>query len=365
MKKTILIVTAIQFAESFQICVLLPFVPFMVAGFKEVPPDLVGVYSGMIASAFPFGQFLSSFVFGTISDRFGEKIVVLISLGLTCIMSTLFGVSQSFGFALACRFIGGLTNGNIGVIKTYIGKKATNSLEQTKAMSLISAAWVIGTIIAPAIGGLLSNPNEAYPSVFKSEFFEVFPYSLPCFIASFIVAFSWLVSLLFMDDPKFENLVHKMTCRKSKSYEMVELEEADDNDINDNSSAQIENESQDIGNNKPKNQNQNQNQNQDQDQDQNESLQQQEKEQTFNSKEMYFCSVMYGLISLLFISLDEVFPLFCRGVLLFESKDIGIALSIMAIINIVYIIFCFPLISKRFDQMVIFFFFFFLFFFFF
>ncbi|CAJ2657233.1 unnamed protein product [Trifolium pratense] len=56
---------------------------------------------------------------------------------------------------------------------------------QAIGLSTCSAAWGIGLIIGPALGGYLAQPAEKYPQIFtKDSFWDKFPYFLPCFIIS-------------------------------------------------------------------------------------------------------------------------------------------------------------------------------------
>jgi len=193
-------VVFVMFAEAFQLTVLLPFIPFMVAEFPGVTEDRVGFYSGLVTAAFPFGQLCSSILIGKIADRFGAKRVVLISQTMTCTCTVVFGFSTSLVMAVLTRLAAGLCNGNTGVVKSYLGM-VTDASNQGQAMALLSAAFALGSIIAPAIGGFLSSPAEHYPGlVAPGSLLDHHEYLLPCLVAAACVAASIVCVAVFMRD---------------------------------------------------------------------------------------------------------------------------------------------------------------------
>ena len=87
--------------------------------------NIAGQKAGYLGSAFFFGNFIGSFGWGWASDIFGRKPIMLLGLFFTLIMELLFGFSQNFAWAVSARFLWGLLNGNLGVVKTYISEVCT------------------------------------------------------------------------------------------------------------------------------------------------------------------------------------------------------------------------------------------------
>mgnify|MGYP001052985181 CR=1 FL=1 len=112
----------------------------------------------------------------------------------------MFSFSKYYWIAIVARFCTGLFNGNIGTIKSYLGR-VTDSTNQTMAMAYLSAAWGFGSIIAPAIGGLLASPAEQYPDTFTSQFWHDWPYTLPGLVGAFLMVFSFAFVYFFMVEP--------------------------------------------------------------------------------------------------------------------------------------------------------------------
>lgn len=69
------------------------------------PPPPAGYYAGYVASAFTFGRLLSGYAWGYVADSWGRKPVVIIGLASIAVLSTAFGLSESFASAVACRCV--------------------------------------------------------------------------------------------------------------------------------------------------------------------------------------------------------------------------------------------------------------------
>jgi MFS family permease len=176
----ILIVALIQLTEAWNVTVLFPFVVFQVAGFG-VPEQDLGFYSGLLAGSFQFGQFMSSTAWGRVSDRYGRKATIVSGLGGSMVSGILFGFSRTLPMAMLSRILSGLLNGNIGAMKSYLAD-ITDNTNRTRAFSLLPLIWGVGTVIAPLVGGLLSQPAVKFPHRFRGTIFEEFPYLLPVLI---------------------------------------------------------------------------------------------------------------------------------------------------------------------------------------
>jgi len=81
-----------------------------------------GQKAGYLGSAFFIGSFAGSMTWGWLSDILGRRPVMLLGVCGTVFSELLFGFSQNFGWAVAGRFLWGLLNGNLGVVKTYVSE---------------------------------------------------------------------------------------------------------------------------------------------------------------------------------------------------------------------------------------------------
>src|SRR5690349_3478175 len=116
-----------------------------------------GYYAGIVAASYSLCQFLSSFVYGYLSDRYSKKKVILIGSIGTFITLLLFGFSTNFWWALIARSLCGALNANIATGKAYISD-ITDASNQTLAYSIINMTWGLAAILGPALGGILAQP---------------------------------------------------------------------------------------------------------------------------------------------------------------------------------------------------------------
>lgn len=135
-------------------------------------------------------QFATAMFWGRMADwaRCGRKSVLLIGLIGTGISCLGFGFATSFWEALIFRVLGGVTNGNIGVMRTMISEIIREKKYQARAFILLPMTFNIGIIVGPILGGLLSDPAGSYPDWFGNNAFLIkFPYATPNIVSSFFL----------------------------------------------------------------------------------------------------------------------------------------------------------------------------------
>jgi MFS family permease len=141
----------------------------------------------LLGSSYSLMQFFFVPVWGRISDRIGRRPVLVWSVLATSLSMAALGTGLSLGTSLlwlyAARIFGGIATANLGVASAYIAD-ITKPEERTKSMGLIGAAFGLGFILGPAIGGALSRiaVNGHYGAV-------------PCFVAAglSLVNFAWVL----------------------------------------------------------------------------------------------------------------------------------------------------------------------------
>ncbi|XP_019449339.1 PREDICTED: protein ZINC INDUCED FACILITATOR-LIKE 1-like [Lupinus angustifolius] len=198
--QSLLIVWMVVISASLPISSLFPFLYFMVRDFNIAKTEEdIGSYAGYVGSAFMLGRVFTSVLWGKIADRYGRKPVIVIGIIIVVIFNTLFGLSTSFWMAVITRFLLGSLCGVLGPVKAY-ATELFREEHQAIGLSTVSAAWGIGLIIGPALGGYLAQPVEKYPHVFlKGSFWDKFPYFLPCFIISGLVFVAAIVCIWISD----------------------------------------------------------------------------------------------------------------------------------------------------------------------
>jgi MFS transporter, DHA1 family, tetracycline resistance protein len=149
--------------------ILIPVVPQLLANpdstFSLLPVgmsiDQGYILLGFLVGIYPFMQFLATPILGQLSDKFGRKKVLALALSGTCLSYVAFAIgilTRNIPLLFVSRAFDGITGGNISVAHAAI---ADISTPETRARNFgfIGAAFGLGLIIGPYLGGKLSDPN--------------------------------------------------------------------------------------------------------------------------------------------------------------------------------------------------------------
>lgn len=159
------------------------------------------IYAGMLITAFAFAEFSTGVVWGRISDRIGRKPVLIMGLVGTALSMICFGFSTNLWMAILSRALGGLLNGNVGVLQTTVAELVTKKEHQPRAYSIMPFVWCLGSIIGPAMGGALAMPCEAYPGFFpKGGLFDKYPFLLPNLVCVVVLLCGITTGILFLEE---------------------------------------------------------------------------------------------------------------------------------------------------------------------
>lgn len=154
------IIVGIVLLNSIGLSVVLPLLPFMVG--KYLPSQQVVIGMSALMSVFAACTFFAAPVFGALSDRYGRKSILIISLLGSVVGYVLFGIAGVLWLLFLGRIIDGLTAGNISILFAYVSD-STKPEERTKWFGYIGAVMGIGKIGGPALGGLLGNVSLSLP----------------------------------------------------------------------------------------------------------------------------------------------------------------------------------------------------------
>lgn len=137
--------------------VVLPVFPFFGTLVHATPGETT-----LAMAAYSFGQFVGAPLWGKLSDRYGRRPILIASLIGAMASYIVMAEARDIYTLGASRLFGGLMAGNIAAAFAYVGDITTPE-QRPKAMGLIGAAFGLGFIFGPAIGGLLagSNPDLA------------------------------------------------------------------------------------------------------------------------------------------------------------------------------------------------------------
>jgi multidrug resistance protein len=122
---------------------------------------------GLLTAAYSIAQFFATPVLGSLSDKFGRKPLLVISLIGTCASFIIFGLANSIFVLFAARILDGLTGGNISVAQAMVSD-ISSPKERAKNFGILGSAFGFGFVIGPAIGGLLSKFGMQVPFFFAA-----------------------------------------------------------------------------------------------------------------------------------------------------------------------------------------------------
>ncbi|SNX86339.1 uncharacterized protein MEPE_05048 [Melanopsichium pennsylvanicum] len=206
-KRKIVILLTMRLAEPINFTIIFPFINDMVFSIGATSDQAsVGFYAGIIESLFALSQTLTILYWGSLSDRIGRKPVLLMGLSGVACSAVLFGLSQTFWWAVAARAMAGATNGNVAIVKSVMGE-ITDETNQARAFSLLPLTWTVGCLIGPLLGGYLSKPAQQYPDIFAKHawaglggLWEKFPFFLPCAISAAITVASIVMGAFLLEE---------------------------------------------------------------------------------------------------------------------------------------------------------------------
>lgn len=185
---------------------IFPYIYYMIQDFAITDNEKqIAMYAGMVTSAFAFAEFSAGVPWGKVSDRIGRKPVLLTGLAGTALSMLIFGFAPNLPVALLARALGGLLNGNIGVLQTTVAEMITVKEHQPRAYTIMPFVWCLGSILGPALGGALARPALNYPTIFlKDSIWARFPYLLPNLVCTVIVLCGVVVGILFLEETHAE-----------------------------------------------------------------------------------------------------------------------------------------------------------------
>lgn len=111
---------------------------------------------GLIAMIYPIMNFFFAPLWGTLSDRYGRRPIILISVFITGLAYLVFAQVNGLVILFFSRMLSGIGSANISVAQAYISD-VTSVKERTKSLGFLGAAFGIGFIIGPTIGGYLKS----------------------------------------------------------------------------------------------------------------------------------------------------------------------------------------------------------------
>jgi DHA1 family tetracycline resistance protein-like MFS transporter len=180
---------------------ILPLLPFYAESFGATPAQV-----GLLVASYAAAQFIGAPILGRASDRFGRRPLLILSIIGTIISFIVLGFSNSLWMLFASRILDGFTGGNISIAQAYI-TDVTDSKNRSKGLGLIGAAFGLGFIFGPAIGGALS----------------VYGFAVPAFVAAGLSFISLLGVFLWLPESLTPEIRKKLAEKKRQEFTLRNL----------------------------------------------------------------------------------------------------------------------------------------------
>lgn len=156
-RKTLLVVFLTVFLDLIGFGIIIPIQPFFAIALGATPSLVT-----LLGASFSLMQFVFSPLWGRLSDRIGRRPVMLVSILLTSIGYFVFGLSHSLAWLFFARMLSGFGSANLGAAQAIIADSTTPET-RAKGMGLIGAAFGLGFIFGPALGGIFSQVSMNAP----------------------------------------------------------------------------------------------------------------------------------------------------------------------------------------------------------
>jgi DHA1 family tetracycline resistance protein-like MFS transporter len=150
------------FADTVAFGIIIPVLPKLIAELGDTSISEAATYGGLLMFVFALMQFLFAPVIGNLSDRFGRRPVLLVSLAALGIDYVIMGLAPTLVWLFLGRMVAGLAAATFATANAYIADITTEA-ERAARFGLVGAAWGLGFVLGPAIGGLLGELDLRLP----------------------------------------------------------------------------------------------------------------------------------------------------------------------------------------------------------
>jgi len=159
MKRKLSIIFGFVFIDLLGYSLILPLLPYIAERFDATPTQV-----GLLLTANALAQMIAAPAIGRLSDRWGRRPMLILSVAGTVVSFLLFATANSLLMLFISRILDGLLGGNTALARAYI-TDITDDENRSKGLGLIGAAFGLGFIIGPFSGGQLSRLGYMVPGL--------------------------------------------------------------------------------------------------------------------------------------------------------------------------------------------------------
>ena len=156
-RSPLLVIFFVVFIDLLAFGIVIPILPYYSKTFGANATTL-----GWLMASYSIAQFIFSPIWGGLSDRWGRRPILLVTIlgGACCMAAT--ALAQSLWILFIARIVGGMFGANISTASAYISD-VTSPENRAKGMGIIGAGFGLGFIFGPALGGILSAKGYHTP----------------------------------------------------------------------------------------------------------------------------------------------------------------------------------------------------------
>lgn len=177
-KKQLLLIFGFVFIDLLGYSLILPLLPYYADTFGATLTLI-----GLLGTSNALAQLIAAPMIGRLSDRYGRRPLLIFSIIGTLIAFLMLGFAGSLAMLFASRIVDGLFGGNIALARAYI-TDVTDEKNRARGLGIIGAAFGLGFIIGPAMGGFLS----------------AYGYNIPAFVAAGLSLLNLIAVLLWLPE---------------------------------------------------------------------------------------------------------------------------------------------------------------------
>ncbi len=190
-RRQLLVIFQTVFLDLLGFGLVLPLLPLYAERFGASPLEVTS-----ISASYSLMQFLFVPLWGRLSDRVGRRPILLLSIAAAVVSYTFMGLTGSLLGLFLARLFSGIAGANLSVAQAYIAD-VTKPEERAKGMGLVGAAFGLGFIFGPFLGGILSVQSPAWLPARMRE-----GASLPFFAAAALAAVNLILAWLWLPETR-------------------------------------------------------------------------------------------------------------------------------------------------------------------